>query len=138
MGISIAVVGSTEEAVLQSLITNRSGVLLIPTLAWTLALAMVPNKWLGYAVTTTVIVGLSAYVLLCIRVDAVPFRRARVASLLMLTILSTASTLNTLGFYAPPTHKPVMDALHEAIPQGNRILVPAREWHALDVTKPSG
>jgi 4-amino-4-deoxy-L-arabinose transferase-like glycosyltransferase len=130
MGISLAVVGSTAEAVLRSRRMLHSGVLLIPTLAWTLALAMVPNKWLGYAVTMIVIVGLAAYVLLCIRVAAVPFRRAGVAFLLMLTILSNASALTTVWFHAPQTRKPVVDALHEAIPPGKRILVPAREWHA--------
>ena len=130
MGISLAVIGLSAVAMLRSRRMLLSGVLLIPALAWALALALVPNKWLGYSASFMVFSGLSGYLLLGRFVGPVPFRRTRFAFLLTMTILLNASALSNIWLHAPTTRKPIVDALHDAIPPGKRILVPAREWHS--------
>ena len=137
MGISLAVVGSSAWALLRSRFRHRVWFLLFPATVWTIALAVVPNKWIGYGVTMTVLVGLSGFVQLHKGVGGTPFHRAWVALLLTLTIMSNASALVTIWFDAPPSRKLAIDALHEAIPPGMRILIPAREWHAFVGRNPS-
>ena len=130
MGIVLVVVGISVLAVLRSRFTHHASILLIPTLAWAFAIAMVPNKWLGYAVTLIVIVGLSGYVLISRQARVFPIHRRCIKLSLTLTILLNAFALIAAWADAQPSSKSVVDALHAAIPVGTRVLIPAREWYA--------
>ncbi len=129
MGIALAVVGSTAEAVLRSRRMLRSGVLLIPTLAWTLALAMVPNKWLGYAVTLTVLTGLGGYALLNVRLGTFQPSPRWMGVPLILTIVLNISALGQVWAQSSGLRVSVVQELHEVIPAGARVLIPFREWY---------
>ena len=129
MGIALAVVGSSAVAVQRARFTHRVWFLLLPALGWMVALAVVPNKWLGYAVTLTVLIGLGGYALHKGRQGTSQLHPRWMRVLLILTILLNISALGHVWTQSPGLRDAVVQELHAVIPAGARVLIPFREWY---------
>jgi 4-amino-4-deoxy-L-arabinose transferase-like glycosyltransferase len=130
MGIVLVVVGISATSMVKSRFANRLAILSIPTSVWAFSIALVPNKWIGYAVTLIVMSGLSGYVLVSRQASVLPIRRGWIELPLIVTILLNGSALIAVWTETPPSRKLVVEALHAAIPPGARVLGPGREWYA--------
>jgi len=93
------------------------------------ALAVVPNKWLGYAVTLTVLIGLGGYALHKGRQGTSQLHPRWMRVLLILTILLNISALGHVWTQSPGMRDAVVQELHEVVPAGARVLIPFREWY---------
>ena len=129
MGIALAVVGSSAVAALRPRFTHRVWCLLLPAYGWMVALAVVPNKWLGYAVTLTVLTGLGGYALLNVRLGTFQPSPRWMGVPLILTILLNISALGHVWAQSSGLRASVVQELHEVIPAGARVLIPFREWY---------
>ena len=129
MGIALAVVGSSAVASFRPRFTRRVWCLLLPAYGWMVALAVVPNKWLGYAVTLTVLIGLGGYALLNVRLGIFQPSPRWMGVLLILTILLNISALGHVWAQSSGLRASVVQELHEVIPAGARVLIPFREWY---------
>ena len=110
--------------------TNRH--LPLPTLigaAWVSALALVPNKWIGYAVTPMVFVGLGGYVMASVRLPDSSRARQMVGVIIVVTITLNVASIASAWTSTPRSRNDVVEALHDAIPVGARVLIPFREWY---------
>ena len=129
MGIALAVIGSSAGAVLRPRFTHRVWFLLLPALGWMVALAVVPNKWLGYAVTLTVLTGLGGCALLKERLGTFQPSPRWMGVPIILTILLNISALGHVWTQSPGLRNAVVQELHEVVPAGARVLIPFREWY---------
>lgn len=129
LGIVVGTVALTAIGVVRR--TNRH--LPLPTLigaAWVSALALVPNKWIGYAVTPMVFVGLGGYVMASVRLPDSSRGRQMVGVIIVVTIALNTASIASVWTSTPRSRNDVVEALHDAIPVGARVLMPAREWYA--------
>jgi len=129
MGIALAGVGSSAVAVLRPRFRHRAWFLLLPATVWTIALAVVPNKWLGYAVTLTVLTGLGEYSMVMGNFGAAGRWRWCFTGALVLTLALNMTVLADVWWKAPQARRDVVAMLHDEIPAGARVLIPFREWY---------
>ena len=129
MGIALAVVGSSAWALLRPRFRRRVWFLLLPATVWTIALAVVPNKWLGYAVTLTVLTGLGEYSMVMGNFGAAGRWRWCFTGALVLTLALNMTALADVWRKAPQARRDVVATLHDEIPAGARVLIPFREWY---------
>ena len=129
MGIALAGVGSSAVAVLRPRFRHRAWFLLLPATVWTIALAVVPNKWLGYAVTLTVLTGLGEYSMVMGNFGAAGRWRWCFTGALVLTLALNMTALADVWRKAPQARRDVVATLHDEIPAGARVLIPFREWY---------
>jgi hypothetical protein len=107
----------------------RGTLFVVAGLAWVGALAVVPNKWLGYTVTPTVLLGLGVYVVAADWCAGRTWRRRCIFGAFALTLaMNGVSILEGWG-RAPSLRQEMTVALHDAIPPGERVLIPFREWY---------
>jgi hypothetical protein len=97
--------------------------------AWVGGLALVPNKWIGYAVTPTVLVGLGGYVMASDRLPDGRRARQMVGVIIVVTITLNVASITSAWTSVPRSRNDVVEALHDAIPAGARVLIPFREWY---------
>ena len=129
MGIALAGVGSSAVAVLRPRFRHRVWFLLLPATVWTIALAVVPNKWLGYAVTLTVLTGLGGYSKVMGNIGAAGRWRWCFTGALVLTLALNMTALEDVWRKAPQGRRDIVATLHDEIPAGARALIPFREWY---------
>ena len=129
MGIALAGVGSSAVAVLRPRFRHRVWFLLLPATVWTIALAVVPNKWLGYAVTLTVLTGLGGYSMVMGNIGAAGRWRWCFTGALVLTLALNMTALEDVWRKAPQGRRDIVATLHDEIPAGARVLIPFREWY---------
>jgi len=129
MGIALAGVGSSAWALLRLRFRHRVWFLLLPATVWTIALAVVPNKWLGYAVTLTVLTGLGEYSMVMGNFGAAGRWRWCFTGALVLTLALNMTALADVWRKAPQARRDVVATLHDEIPAGARVLIPFREWY---------
>ncbi len=108
---------------------NRWLLLLGPGVVWVAALSLVPNKWLGYAVTPTVMIGLGGYAAASARSGSVGGSRLAISAVAAVTIVFNATAIAHGWRNAPASRPEIVAALHDAIPAGARVLIPFRKWH---------
>ncbi|NCV23365.1 MAG: hypothetical protein EBV45_15695, partial [Chloroflexi bacterium] len=129
MGIALAGVGSSAVAVLRPRFRHRVWFLLLPATVWTIALAVVPNKWMGYAVTLTVLTGLGGYSMVMGNIGAAARWRWCFTGALVLTLALNMTALEDVWRKAPQGRRDIVATLHDEIPAGARVLIPFREWY---------
>jgi hypothetical protein len=129
MGVTFGAIGLWIVHAFRSMRASRVLSLQILALVWITALAIVPNKWLGYSVTPTVMVGLSAYCVIDAHPGLVRLSRRWVGVLISLTILLNTWVIGDMWMNAPRSRDTVVNELHDSVPVGARVLVPFREWY---------
>ena len=92
-------------------------------------LAVVPNKWLGYTVTPTVLLGLGTYVAVADWSAGGTWRRWGIPGAFALTLAMNGASIFEGWDRAPSSRQEMTEALHDAIPPGERVLIPFREWY---------
>ena len=100
-----------------------------PGIVWVVALSLVPNKWLGYAVTPTVLVGLGGYVATVTHPGSGRVGRLKIIAVAALTVALNGTAIAHGWLSASATRADIVIALHDAIPPGARVLIPFREWY---------
>jgi hypothetical protein len=125
-------VASTALATVETYRRRANGwwLLLGPGIVWVIALSLVPNKWLGYAVTPTVMIGLGGYAVVSARSGAVRASRLAISAVAALTVVLNATAIADGRRNAPASRPEIVASLHDAIPVGARVLIPFREWYA--------
>jgi 4-amino-4-deoxy-L-arabinose transferase-like glycosyltransferase len=104
--------------------------LLGPGIVWVIALSLVPNKWLGYAVTPTVLIGLGGYAAASARAGSVRASRLAIFAVATLTVVFNGTAIVDGWRSALASRSEIVTALHNAIPAGARVMIPFREWYA--------
>ncbi|MFM8536125.1 MAG: ArnT family glycosyltransferase, partial [Acidimicrobiia bacterium] len=129
LGIGVATVALTAVGV-----ARRSAWWMpLPTIigaAWVGALALVPNKWIGYAVTPMVFVGLGGYVMASVRLQDSRRARQMVGVIIVVTITLNVASIASAWTSTSRSRNEVVGTLHDTIPVGARVLIPFREWYA--------
>jgi hypothetical protein len=110
--------------------TGRAWLLVGLGCVWVAALSLVPNKWLGYAVTPTVLLGLGGYVMVANRLGTGRHGLAWLSGITAMTIAFNLSVISWGWLNAPRSRGEIVGALHSVIPPGARVLIPFREWYA--------
>ena len=129
LGIGAATVALTAVGVVRRS-ASRTPLLTIIGAAWVGALALVPNKWIGYAVTPTVFVGLWGHVMASVRLPDSRRARQMVGVIIVVTITLNVASIASAWTSTSRSRNEVVGTLHDAIPVGARVLIPFREWYA--------
>jgi hypothetical protein len=128
LGIGAATVALTAVGVARRS-ASRTPLLTIIGAAWVGALALVPNKWVGYAATPTVFVGLGGHVMASVRLPDSRRARQMVGVIIVVTITLNVASIASAWTNTSRSRNEVVGTLHDAIPAGARVLIPFREWY---------
>jgi hypothetical protein len=115
----------------------RARLVIVPTLAWVGALALIPNKWVGYTVTLTTLVGILGGVYLAGPPWGARHKEWLARGVVVVTLCLNARAIVQEWVRLPQSRQPIVDALHAAVPPGARVMIPFREWYVFAGRNPA-